>query len=620
MLPLLALPRPVGSDPGTGEEVVVSNGRFGPFVKRGSDTRSLQSEEQLLTLTLDEALELLAQPKQRGRQAAPRRRCAESSATTRSAASRWSSRSGASAARTSPTAETNASLRASDQVESLTFERAVELMAARRERGPAKPRKRATRRSLTISQPVPLERFGENQRYSAGEGGRRSGPACCATVRASPRAGSFDGGGRTKPWMNPLISLEIRGQMACGAKANRRQGKARDARWTQNQLTELLETEGAKAMLETGEERGWIEPAELEAFALEHELADVDVEELTRELERIGLEVREARPEEKVKAEEVVYEADQPSGAGDSLQLFLADVGRHKLLTAAQEVILAKKIERGDLVAKRQMIESNLRLVVSIAKGYRGLGVPFLDLIQEGTLGLNRAVEKFDWRRGYKFSTYATWWIRQSVQRAGANQAHTIRIPSHVVERQQKLSRAARRLEVKLGREPTNEELAEASCLPIQHVEEALSTVSASVSLNQTVGADDEGELGDLFADREAPDPFDEAEESLRRQNIRKALDALPERERRILELRFGFEGEPWTLEAIGHELDLTRERVRQLEGQALVSASRRSRGSSQGSRRRLLALGSGGSGSLRCRVRAQAGRSRSRSRSRTAR
>jgi RNA polymerase primary sigma factor len=332
----------------------------------------------------------------------------------------------------------------------------------------------------------------------------------------------------------------------------------------QNQLTALLESEAAKAMLETGEERGWIELVELEAFALEHELAGAAVEHLTCELEQIGLEVRDAR------TEEVVYEAEQPSGAGDSLQLFLADIGRYKLLTAAQEVILAKKIERGDPIAKRQMIESNLRLVVSIAKRYRGLGVPFLDLIQEGSLGLNRAVEKFDWRRGYKFSTYATWWIRQSVQRSGANHARTIRIPVHVVERRQKLSRAERRLEVELGREPTKEELAKATGLPIQQVEEALSVASASVSLNQTVGAGDEVELGDLFADREAPDPFDEAEESLRKQNIRKALDALPERDRRILELRFGFEGEPWTLEEIGLELNLTRERVRQLEHQAL--------------------------------------------------
>ena len=334
---------------------------------------------------------------------------------------------------------------------------------------------------------------------------------------------------------------------------------------TQGQLTGLLESEAAKALLETGEERGWIEPAKLEAVAQEHELADPDVEDLTRELERTGIEVRDARSGEK--AEEVVYEADRPSGAGDSLQLFLNDVGRHKLLTAAQEVMLAKKIERGDLSAKRQMIESNLRLVVSVAKGYRGLGV---DLIQEGTLGLHRAVEKFDWRRGYKFSTYATWWIRQSVQRAGANHGRTIRIPVHVVERQQELSRATRRLELEIGRDPTKEELAEATGLTIQHVEEALSAASASVSLNQPVGADGAGELGDLFIDHEAPDPFDEVEESLRRQDIRKALDALPERDRRIIELRFGFEGEPWTLEAVGRELDVTRERIRQLEHQAL--------------------------------------------------
>jgi RNA polymerase primary sigma factor len=345
---------------------------------------------------------------------------------------------------------------------------------------------------------------------------------------------------------------------------------------THHQLHDLLETEPARVLLESSEERGFVEPAELEAFALEHDLAEDEVEQLTRELEAIGLEIGEpvivegdgaAKPE----PVPVEPEAQVLVGAADSLQLFLADIGRHKLLTAAEEVMLAKAIERGDVTAKRRMIESNLRLVVSIAKGYRGLGVPFLDLIQEGTLGLNRAVEKFDWRRGFKFSTYATWWIRQSVQRAVANQARTIRVPVHVVERQQKLGRAARRLEVELGREATKQELADATGLPIQHVDEALGAAQASVSLNQTVGADDEGELGDLFADREAADPFDEAEESLRRQGVRRALDALPERERRILELRFGFEGEPWTLEAIGHELDLTRERVRQLEGQALA-------------------------------------------------
>jgi RNA polymerase primary sigma factor len=350
---------------------------------------------------------------------------------------------------------------------------------------------------------------------------------------------------------------------------------------TNQQLTELLETEQARSLVEGAEERGFIEPTELEAFGLEHDLSEEEVEQLGRELEGLGLEIGapnlaepEPQPQPQAPVEPVYDPSEALTGAADSLQLFLADVGRHKLLTAAEEVTLAKQIEKGDPLAKRRMIESNLRLVVSIAKGYRGLGVPFLDLIQEGTLGLNRAVEKFDWRRGFKFSTYATWWIRQSVQRAVANHARTIRVPVHVVERQQKLSRAARRLEVELGRDATKHELAEATGLPIQHVDEALGAAQASVSLNQTVGADDEGELGDLFADREAADPFDEAEESLRRQGVRRALDALPERERRILELRFGFEGEPWTLEAIGHELDLTRERVRQLEAQALARLS----------------------------------------------
>jgi RNA polymerase primary sigma factor len=259
----------------------------------------------------------------------------------------------------------------------------------------------------------------------------------------------------------------------------------------------------------------------------------------------------------------------------DPLQLFLVEIGRRRLLTAAEEVALAKRIERGDSAAKRRMIESNLRLVVSIAKGYRGLGVPFLDLIQEGTIGLNRAVEKFDWRRGFKFSTYATWWIRQSVQRAVANNAHVIRVPVHVVERRQKLARVAGRLEAQLGREPSLEELAEATGLPVQHVQEALGAAEASVSLSQSVGGDEEGELGDLFADRRAADPVDEADETLQKEGIRRALEALPARERRVLELRFGFEGEQWTLDAIGQELNVTRERVRQLETQGLARMQR---------------------------------------------
>src|SRR5438552_4769261 len=286
------------------------------------------------------------------------------------------------------------------------------------------------------------------------------------------------------------FSLERKGNSAYSAKvAAVAQGSARKGHLTQDQRRELLDSDPAKALVEGAEERGHLEAAELEAFALEHDLNEAEVEELTRELERIGLDVRSPEAEAKEAEKEEKPAKPEPhvlSCSADSLQLFLADVGRHKLLTAAEEVTLAKAIERGDPTAKRRMIESNLRLVVSIAKGYRGLGVPFLDLIQEGTLGLNRAVEKFDWRRGYKFSTYATWWIRQSVQRAVANHARTIRVPVHVVERQQKLSRAARRLEVELGREATKQELAEATGLPMQHVDEALGAANASVSLNQT--------------------------------------------------------------------------------------------------------------------------------------
>jgi RNA polymerase primary sigma factor len=272
-----------------------------------------------------------------------------------------------------------------------------------------------------------------------------------------------------------------------------------------------------------------------------------------------------------VRPEEPARQKDPESEfISDSLQLFLKDAGKHKLLTAAQEVELAKKIERGDVAAKKQMVESNLRLVVSITRRYQGLGVPFLDLIQEGTLGLIRAVEKFDWRRGYKFSTYATWWIRQSSTRAVANQGRTIRLPVHVNERKMKLKKAASVLEVELGRHPTRGEMADRVGLSIQHVEEALDAAEAGVSLSEPVGENGDAILGDLLADDTIPDPYEQTVDSLRTQALDMALGTLSTRERYILVHRYGFEEEPWTLDAIGKEMNLTRERVRQLEQQAL--------------------------------------------------
>jgi RNA polymerase primary sigma factor len=253
----------------------------------------------------------------------------------------------------------------------------------------------------------------------------------------------------------------------------------------------------------------------------------------------------------------------------DALTLFMNRAGRYRLLTAADEVALAKRIERGDAAAKERMINSNLRLVISIAKRYQGHGLPLMDLIQEGVIGLNRAVEKFDWRRGYKFSTYATWWIRQACQRAVSGQSTTIRVPTHVHERRVKIARVARELETKLGREATREELAEAAGLKLQHVEEALDAADAPVSLNQPIGSEEEGEFGDLFDDPNASDPADEASQTLQRREVRSAVRRLPEHERRMIELRFGFDGEPASLETIGKELGLSRERVRQLEHDA---------------------------------------------------
>ncbi len=324
------------------------------------------------------------------------------------------------------------------------------------------------------------------------------------------------------------------------------------------------------AMLESAEELGFVDEATLESLGAEQRLDDDELSALRAELEARGVEIQaEKRPA-----------GDRTSGASadslaaattDSLTLFLREIGRFELLTAAEEVELAKRIERGDRQAKERMLNSNLRLVVSIAKRYQGHGVPLLDLVQDGTIGLNRAVEKFDWRRGYKFSTYATWWIRQACQRAIANQSRTIRVPAHVHERRAKLARVRRRLALDLEREPTTAELAEAAGLELRHVEEALGAVEASVSLNQAVGEAQDGELGDLFRDTAAPDPADEAGDALERAAVRAAVSALPDTERRILELRFGFHGEQQPLESIGHELGISREQVRQLEREALA-------------------------------------------------
>src|SRR5919201_437409 len=259
----------------------------------------------------------------------------------------------------------------------------------------------------------------------------------------------------------------------------------------------------------------------------------------------------------------------------DALQLFLRDACRHPLLRAWQEVELAKRIERGDMRAKQTMIESNLRLVVSIAKNYRHQGLPFLDLIQEGTLGLIRAVEKFDWRRGYKFSTYATWWIAQGVARGLADKARTIRMPVHIVERMQKLNRAERTLWTQLGREPSLDEVAEEANLPIAQALEVKAAARASTSLDQPVGESDDAVFGDFVAG-DGPLPDEEVEVSLRCQALAEALAALSERERKVLILRYGLDdAEPKTLEEIGRRLGLTRERVRQIETEALKRLAR---------------------------------------------
>jgi RNA polymerase primary sigma factor len=327
----------------------------------------------------------------------------------------------------------------------------------------------------------------------------------------------------------------------------------------------LFQSEDLQQLLEAAEATSSIKSVELMEILEAHAFEPIEVDGIIRELEARGFDVGEGDRDTATALLAAPVETTT-----DALQLFLREAGRHPLLTAAQEVELAKRVERGDEEAKQRMVESNLRLVVSIAKRSRNQGLPFLDLIQEGAFGLIRAVEKFDWRRGYKFSTYATWWIRQAVTRAVAEKARTIRMPGHIVERLQKMNRAERNLPTQLGREPSLEEIAEAASLPIEQARQVRAAARAAMSLDQPVGDQEDAVVGDFLAGEELL-PDEQVELSLRSQALQQALAALSERERQVLVLRYGLDDdEPKTLEEIGRRLGLTRERIRQIQVEAL--------------------------------------------------
>src|SRR5579862_2677676 len=327
----------------------------------------------------------------------------------------------------------------------------------------------------------------------------------------------------------------------------------------------LLLSDDLLRLVEASEERGTLSEFDLLEVLEPLQLDPLETDTVYRELEKRGIDVvSELLEPEPPPALQLSYETTT-----DALQLFLREAGRHPLLTAAQEVELAKRVERGDREAMQRMVHSNLRLVVSIAKHYRNQGLPFLDLIQEGTLGLIRAIEKFDWRRGYKFSTYATWWIRQAVARGLADKSRTIRMPVHIVERLHKLNRAERELWTRLAREPTLAEIAQEANIPLNQAKEVRSAARASASLDAPVGESD-AVLGDFVAG-EDPLPDELVEDSLRSRVLADAVGSLPDRQRAVLILRYGLDhAEPCTLEDIGRRLGLTRERVRQIEVDAL--------------------------------------------------
>jgi len=351
----------------------------------------------------------------------------------------------------------------------------------------------------------------------------------------------------------------------------------------------IAELEELRPLIAEGHERGFLTFADIEACLEEVEVTKEQIQELHSYLDEQGIDVvgadgrlanseggsveasaasrteNGAEPRKKVEIDLTV----EPSL--DSLRLYLRSIGRVNLLTAEQEVSLARRIERGDMLAKQQMIEANLRLVVSIAKSYLGRGLTFLDLIQEGSMGLIRAVEKFDYRRGYKFSTYATWWIRQAVTRAIADKGRTIRIPVHMVEKLNKVVHVERQLVQQLGREPTPAEIAAELETTVREVRDVMRMAQQPISLEKPIGEEEDSELGDFVEDHTAESPFELAAEHLRRENLRRALAALPAREREVIEMRFGLTGErPYTLEEVGRAFNVTRERIRQIENHTL--------------------------------------------------
>jgi RNA polymerase primary sigma factor len=327
--------------------------------------------------------------------------------------------------------------------------------------------------------------------------------------------------------------------------------------------------EQIQMLIARGEEEGCVNLSELNELAAEHELENDEIARLYEELEERNIELSDDCG--RASKDSTYVNGDLAVATTDALQLFLNEAGRWPLLTKEEEIELAKRIERGDPEAKERMINSNLRLVVSIAKRYQGHGLSLLDLIQEGIIGLIRAVEKFDWRRGFKFSTYATWWIRQAVQRGVANKSRTIRIPVHIADREQRIARAERTLAPKLGRQPTEEEVAEHAKLPLKQLREVRQAARAITSIDRPVGEKNDAALGDLFASEQAQ-PEEELTVSLEQDVLRRAVAQLPEREREVVKRRYGLNGDrdPASLEAIGRELGLTRERVRQIEASAL--------------------------------------------------